>query len=531
MSKNASALLAAVMLISLGGGLLTGCKVGPDYKAIQPELPTHWKFTETEQKISGAEANTAEWWTVFNDPILTGLIDEALKENLSLQAAGMRVMQARSGKVKSWWLLAPAMGVSGQAVHTELSQNVKPDVTIDRGSRKERKVLEAILANAKIPAISVSNHINLYGGSVGAAWEPDIWGGKRRGLEESSAQIDEAIASYDDVVVVLTSEIAANYIELRTIDEKNKVLDTNIAELTRLEKKARARGGDSISDADLANSLLQDARATRVQNETMREIVANTLCVLVGRNPGGLDDRLTEAKAIPQSPETMSVGIPVDLLRRRPDVRMAERAAAAQCARIGRIKATLYPSFSLVGSMGFSSSETSNLLDHSSRTQTYGGLLNWNILSYPFIQEQARIADSMYHEALMDFQNTVLRAAAESQNAIVNVVNTRRESKLLAESAKSANASASKKLAAYEDGGDDFNGSFAALNAQVEQAAKSVDSQGASAIAVVRLYAALGGGWESQVGAPLASEETQAAMRKDTDWWTFGGGRRLKSTR
>jgi outer membrane protein TolC len=518
----------------VAAALTTGCMVGPSYKMPELQMQSHWTAAESPAVIEGAATEPITWWESFEDPVLTGLVKEALDQNLDLEAAGLRIVQARSAKVRAKWLLAPILSLDAGYKKIFFGENVRPEVEVQRGNLATlaSPLAGAVPAGIPVtpPKLEFADDISIYNAGATALWEADLWGGTRRRIRSGSAMQEAMIAQYDNVAVVVVAEVAATYIQLRTLDARIAQLDRNIELLAQL---AGSQGQGSVGEGNrsLAESLLGDSRSRLVDLRTARKQYENALCVLLGSQPGTLGDRLGTDGEIPAPPPEIAIGMPTDLLRRRPDVREAERLAAAQCERIGVVKSRLYPSFRLLGGFGLASSNSSNFFESDSTRGFYGVDLSWNILLYPFIQERVRIEDARYQEALVNFENVVIRAAAEAENSLVGYVNALEKTTHLGESARAAESAAETRLAAALDNPASFDAAFMSLEYRLSQCDKLIEAQGEQSLGMVRLYAALGGGWEVQQGLPLVTDEAKEAMRDRTDWWSFGGKKGLEQTR
>lgn len=521
--------------------LATGCMIGPNHRLAEMRMQSHWTAAESPAVIEGSAEEPAAWWDHFQDPVLSGLVREALSTNLEVEAAGLRIVQARSARSRARWLLAPFTTLNAGYKRIYFSENVRPELEIVPGNvgtvvgNLGAAVAPLVPPGTRAPQIEpprleVANDLEIYSVGAAAVWEPDIWGATRRRIRGKSALVDASVAQYDNISVLVAAETATTYIQLRTLDERIRELSRNIEHLAVL---AQAPGAGEAHEASraLAQSLLEDAQSRLVDLRTARRQYENALCVLLGIQPGMLGDRLGGTGAIPLPPPEIAIGLPSDLLRRRPDVREAERLAAAQCERIGIVKSRMYPSFRLLGGIGLASSSSGDLFSSSSTTAMYGVNVGWNILLYPFIQERVRIEDARYQEALVHFEATVIKAAAEAENALVAYVNALEKTAILAESARNAEAAAQTRAEAARTDPAAFDSAFIALEHRLGQSDKLIAAQGAQSLNMVRLYAAVGGGWEVQEGAALVRDDAREAMRERTNWRTFGGRQRIEQVR
>jgi NodT family efflux transporter outer membrane factor (OMF) lipoprotein len=508
---------------------LSGCMVGPDYVSSEPEMESHWTYSESPKLIEGIPEEPMVWWSTFNDPLLSELIEEALSENLDLKVAGLRVVQSRSSKFRAKMLLAPLAKIGGSASRSYLGENVDTGLGVKRG---DMTFSPGTVSVTEFPEIQRDGHVDVFSVGTTAIWELDLWGKKRRGIKEAAARYEVAVAYYDDVAVVIAAETALTYIQIRTVEARITALEENLQSLEVLIAAKKSGGDDSttLNQRYLAEALQGEFKSRLVDLRMARNQYENALCVLLGSAPGSLTNRLGEGM-IPSPPPQIAVGIPTDLLRRRPDVRYAERMAAAQSERIGKMRAKLYPSFSLLGGIGLAASDTSNLFSGDSSHGMYGAKVDWNILLYPFIQERVRLEDARYEEAMYEFESAVIQATAEVENALVAYIESFEKEKYLSESSTAAFEAVESGMKAAEDSTMGFDGVFTALEYRLDLEDQKIEAVGTKATSMVRLYAALGGGWEVQEGISFVEEETRERMRDRTDWRTFGGAHRLDGTR
>ena len=372
---------------------LTACTtVGPDYEAPDTKLPDSF-VDEDQTEITSESRDLAEWWKVFNDPVLDELIAQSHAENLPLQIAGIRILEARAR-------LGVAVG------------NLYPQQQTLGGS-----VTKTSASDNRANTAPLDLRYNDYSVGLDATWELDIWGKFRRGIESSEATFLASIASYDDVLVTLTAEVANAYVLIRTFEERLKLARQNEAIQQRSYEIAdvRFQGGVTTElDVQQAITLLRTTQAFIPDLETGLRQSKNGLAVLLGRAPGDVDALLGPPErfaVIPTAPPEVAVGIPADLLRRRPDIRQAELQAMSQAANIGVAKADLYPSFALFGTVGLVSSGStdttksgesgSSELFSSDAVEFFGGTgFSWNVLNYGRIKNQVRAQDARYQGLL-----------------------------------------------------------------------------------------------------------------------------------
>jgi NodT family efflux transporter outer membrane factor (OMF) lipoprotein len=361
---------------------------------------------------------------------------------------------------------------------------------------------------------------------VQAAWEIDLWGKFRRSVEAADAQLAASVAGYDDVLVSLTADLASAYIQLRTLEQQLLVAHANV----RVQQEglqiatARFRGGTTDErDVEQARTILASTQATIPQFEQQIEQTKNVIATLIGLPPNPLDEVLGGAKGIPVAPAQVGIGIPADLLRRRPDIRQAEAAAAAQSALIGFQKADLYPSFTLLGTFGFAASDwqqfdLSDIFQARSRTFAVGPSIVWNFLNYGRIENQVRAQDAAFQDALIIYQNTVLVAQQEVENGLVGFRRQQERAQFLSEAARAAQRSLDLAFVQYRAGVTDFTTVLVAEQQLLAQQDALAVTAGAIPTNLVATYRALGGGWQIREDQTFVPPQTIEAMTRRTNW-------------
>lgn len=489
---------------ALGAGILmaSACTtLGPDFETPPAALEAVWN--EQGQVLNAADL-AADWWSLFNDPVLDNLVDSAYRQNLSLQIAGLRIFEARAQLGIAVGQQYPqSQQLNGNLTRVELSENAAnffPNLMDDRYT-------QATLG-------------------LDASWELDFWGRYRRGVESAGASLGASIAEYDNALVSLTAEVARTYVILRTLEERLAIARSNTVTQTRSYKLAEVRfdnGAVSELDPAQALSLLKSTESTLPQLESRIRQTRYALSILLGIPPGDLQAVLQGAGPIPQPPAALDVGVPADLLRRRPDIRRAELQAAAQSALIGVARTDLYPRFALIGSIGVLGSdskrtELGDLFSADSLTYNFGPSVSWNILNYGRVKNQVRVQDARLEAALVNYQNKVLEAAREVEDGLSSYVGGRAQSGYLAESVEAAQRAVDLALLQYREGAVDYQRVLDTQKnlLQVQDTYTSV--RGEVAGALIAVYKALGGGWQIRAGKPFVSDERQKTMRERTDW-------------
>ena len=485
--------------------LFAACAVGPDYEAPAPDTPAAWQLASHSQ-ISTAVADDAEWWKSFNDAALNALVERARSQNLSLHAAGLRILESRA--------------VLGIAEGQRFPQQQQVNAGVNRVEVSE---------NAPNAALGDRSYTDAQL-TFDLTWEIDFWGRFRRGIETAEALLEADMANFADVLIILTAETAQTYISIRLLEERLRLARANEMRQARALEIATAlfdNGATTELDVTQARTILGSTRAVIPRVESSLRQAKNALAVLLGEPPGAVDTMLDGESSIPVAPAEVTVGIPAELLRRRPDIQVAERNLAAQSALIGVAVSDLYPRFGLAGSVGFRSSDASSVIGSSelgdffkseSTTGFLGPFMSWNVLNYGRIKNNIRVEDARFQQLLVSYQNTVLTALAESDNAIVAFLNAKKEAEFLDYSAEAADRSVELAAIQYREGQTDFNRVVVALEAAINQQDQLAQAQGAIASNLVTLYRALGGGWQS-FGDRFVPEETEQEMLERTKYW------------
>lgn len=517
--------------ILLGSTLLcAGCmKVGPDYAQPKTEVSPEW-IEARDARVSTESTDCRAWWEAFEDPVLTGIVERAYRENVSLKIAGVRVLEARA-----------QLGI---AIGNFYPQSQQASGSLDYLGNSERSATAAsALSAASASSASTgtvtdatrstsrrttSPDFTFWQDQIGvsAAWELDFWGKFRRNIESADATLSGAVADYDAALVSLTGDAASAYVQIRTLEKRLAIAHENVTtaeESLRLADIRFQGGTTSELDVQQAKTALYGTQATIPLLESELRQSKNALCVLLGIPPSDLEDVLSGSESIPVPPPQVIVGIPAELLRRRPDIRSAELQAMAQCAQIGFAKAELLPAFSLTGSFGFLSTDlgTFKLSDlASSKAVTYsaGPSFQWNILNYGRITNNVRLQDARFQELLLTYRNTVLQAQKEVEDALTAFLRSQENAEYLAKTAESAKRSLDIATIQYTQGTTDF---LAVLTAQVALLRAQNDlatALGTIASNLVALYRALGGGWQIRLGHEILSPEVKEMMERRTNW-------------
>jgi NodT family efflux transporter outer membrane factor (OMF) lipoprotein len=475
--KNRQAIL---FLITVA---LAGCAVGPDYHPPKTQAPTNW----SEAQLGGT-TNTAvaivEWWKTFNDPELNSLIERAAVANYDLRIADGRLHQARALRLGAVSDLGPTVNGSAGYTDARQSKNSIPFNTSGPGGA----------------AIS-SNYLfqtDLYDVHFDASWEIDVFGGKRRALQQANAMVASAQEDRRDILVSVLAEVARNYIELRNFQQRIAITQKNITAQQDAVDIARSRfkaGLSSELDAKQAEAILATTQAQLPSLETSLKQCAHRLGVLIGKEPGALLVELSPTAAIPPPPAEVPVGLPSDLLRRRPDVRRAERELAASTANIGVQTAELFPKFTLTGVAGFQSFAVSDWFSGGSKYWSAGPTVTWRILDFGHVRSQIQAAKAGSQQSMAIYEKTVLTSCEDVENALVAYANEQVRYHALGDAVAANRASLEFANDRYNKGLADFLNVLDAERSLYQTEDQLADSQGIVSVNLVSLYKALGGGW------------------------------------
>ncbi len=489
---------AALLGLLAFTGLISGCfKLGPDF--LKPEAKVSADWQEPAPGIL-KRGDYREWWKLFKDPTLNRLVDMAYRQNLDLRKAAVRIMEARAQMGVAKGSLFPQQ----QQFGSELAYNKLSEHT---------------------PNISTFSFSGFQAG-FDAVWEVDFWGRFRRGIESADANLNASLLDYDDVLVSLTAETASSYIQIRTFEQRLKLARENIQlqrDSVRITEALLRNGMGSELDVQQAKALLHSTEALLAASEIGLRLSKNALCILLAMPPGQLNGLLGEGQGIPDAPAEIAIGIPADVVRRRPDVRREELKAAAQSALIGVAKADLFPRFSLKGAIGIASTNMSGVdvldaFNMQSLAAKVGPSFSWPILQYGRLKNNVRIQDARFQEALLSYKTTVLRALREVEDAMAGFLRTREQVTSLRQSADASRRAVELSLAQYRDGLEDFT---RVLNSQlflVQQQDRLTHAQGEIARNVIAMYKALGGGWELRQGRDILPVDIKRDMEQRTDW-------------
>ena len=462
--------LSGRLAAGLFAALVGGCAVGPNFHPPRPSVPAAWTGVAAGQKSAASittsqTAQLARWWENFHDPELTALIGQALKANLDVQIAAARLREARASHAVTAGGLWPSLTGSG----SDLRKG-----SADGATQSQFKA------------------------GLDALWEIDIFGGTRRSVEAAGAVVQAARENLHDVQLTLVSEAALDYIQLRAaqeqiaIAEENLKAEQHVAELTRKKFSAGFASGLDTATAD-AQAATTAASIPALETAVRQNIYS--LSVLLARPPADLLNDLAKPGPLPLTPPEIPVGLPSDLIRRRPDIRRAEAQLHAATADIGIAVSDFFPSFSLTGSVGWQSDRLHPLFDAANRQWSFGPQIKWPLLQGGSTIANWRLQQALRDESYLTYQRTVLAALFDVESALVAFANewTRRQSLEQAVASNRHALDLSQKL--YARGEVDFVNVLDAERSLYSSETSLSQSRQSISTDLVALYKALGGGW------------------------------------
>ena len=461
-----------------------GFKVGPNYRKPEAAVAVNW-IDATDKRVRTDSDDVSKWWTVFNDPVLNDLVCDAYHQNLTLKEAGYRVLQARAQLgIAIGELFPQAQSMNGGFLAEASSGQTDPPNSVQRFTHRWD-----------------------YGFSL--AWELDFWGKFRRSIESNRANLQASVADYDDVLVTLLSDMATAYVQYRTAEERiryaleNVKIQNEVLKITKAQTLRLPSSKITRVDLDQAESTLYQTKAAIPELEITLRLANNQMCILLGIPPEQLQAKLGMAP-IPVAPVDVAVGIPADLLRRRPDVRRAERLAAAQCAQIGVAVSDFYPHISIDGTIDYQASRFKNLFRGDALSGSVGPAFRWDILQYGRILNNVRLQDAHFLELVEAYKQSVLNANQETENGLVTFLKAQERYKWQKKSVDAGQSALNTVTEQWKAGVVDFTRVAQLLQNQVVLDDTLAQIQGEIATGLIATYKGLGGGWEIRcTGCPV----------------------------
>lgn len=485
---------ASAMAFAIGFFLTACTALGPDFHEPEVSWLADWEselYSRIEQEAGQAQVDIQVWWQLFDDPVLNRLVDIARLENPSLRIAGLRVLESRA-----------ALGIAGSGRYPQLQQAT------------------GALAYVNTQSSSGSDQsLGSYEAGLTAGWELDFWGRYSRSIESADAAFFASVFNQQNGQVLLIAQVADLYYAYRTILLRIDIANKN----ARIQKRSYEITEALFKSGENAELDLQQAKAQYMA--TLSSIPAleiglaqirNNLCVLLGRPPGNLPELDNEIKALPVVNPAALEEVPAQLLMRRPDIRASASQIAAQSAQVGIAETDLYPSISLFGNLGWSGStpsETANTL-----SLGVGPSFKWNLFDHGRIKNNVRLQDARLQQTIENFQNVVLVAAREIDDAAISVIKTREQKSPQRESTLAAERSLELANTRYLEGYANFQRVLDAQRAAAAQAERELINDSNHISAVISLYRSLGGGWSETPVAELVPQSTRELMESRSDW-------------
>lgn len=466
--------------IALSLGLLAGCSllpsVGPDKPpALRLQLPENWRTPQTAPTLS--TERLADWWHQLDDPILDKLIATALTDSRDLALAQARLRQARASRLQASAAYFPTLSASTAASRNKTSA-----------------------------AIQSSPQRTLYDAGFDASWEIDIFGGTRRAVEAATADLATTQANADNTRVSLVAEVAQNYLDLRSYQQRLRIAQANLrsqSETVQITEWRNQAGLANSSDVEQARTSREQTRASLPDLEIGLTAAENRLTTLLGKNPGALHADLAEPKPLPEVPASLATGIPADVLRQRPDLLAAESTLAAETARVGQTLAQRFPSLNLAGSFGWQAYSTGALGTAGTTLHALTGTLATTLFDGGRLRAAVEIQNAIQEQALISYENSVLTALEEVENALTAhaASHERLEARRAAATAARNAADLTRKL--YESGLTDFQKVLETERTRLTAEDNQAQAEATRLSSLIKLYKTLGGGWQSSRVAQL----------------------------
>jgi multidrug efflux system outer membrane protein len=452
---------------------LTACAVGKNYQEPVTALPSN--FSQAQNALFSNNDVAVSWWQIFQDKQLNALINQSLKHNYDIQAASATLREARE-------------------LYSQAEYNFFPTVTAKASYNEQQRSVGALNNRDFVP-----RDLKLFNMGFDASWELDLFGRIERSVESSRDEMQAQEATLRDVNVSVIAEIARNYFELRGLQNQLAVLKENIDYQSQLLDLIRAKlhnGRGTEFDVVNATAQLDNLRSTAPNLMTTIQSTIHRLSVLTGQIPSALTQELTPVAPLPAAPKTLAIGKPETLLRRRPDIKIAEHLLASSTAKIGVATADLFPKVTFVGNISLESTLISNLVGAGSQSYSFGPRISWAAFDLGRVYARMKAADANAEANLAHYQQTVLNALEETENALNNYNHSLQSQLLLESSAKASEQACKLALLRYEKGASDFSSVLESQLQLVRYQSQLAQNKTTTATTLTALYKALGGGWE-----------------------------------
>ena len=486
-----------------------GCNVGPNYR--RPETPVPAQFaaptrvgaapataptTAPAALVTTRPVEITQWWATLGDEQLNDLVREAVAANHELRLAAGRLREARARLAVAGGAQLPSIDAKGSYTRQRLSETAQPFASVQPGV--------------------LPFEFDLWQLGFDASWELDVFGGTRRSLEAVGADVGAGVEDQRDVLVSVVAEVARNYVELRGSQRELEVTERSLASQRQTVEVTRNQQANGVATQfDVSRAMAQasatEAELPAIENRQWQAI--HRIAVLLGREPNALAKQLSERRPIPVPPAEVPVGVPSELLRRRPDIRRAERELAGATARVGVAVADLFPRFTLNGTVGVQSSDTGELFDWPSRYFNFGPAITMPLFDAGRRRAVIALRQAQQEQSLARYEQSVLRALAETEDAVVALQTEQRRAASLRDSVRSYQDAADLARELYSQGLTDFLGVLEAeRNLYVQQDALARSERAVTTDLIV-LYKALGGGWEVALPDAAGTKPDQQASR------------------
>lgn len=464
---NKSILKLHPIAIILANLLLTACVVGPNYVVPTPALPEKWQNSPENQQPLNPKV-LSSWWTTFNDPLLSQLIERCINGNFDLKKALARISEARGQRNISQTDYFPMINSSGAT-----GENYS-------GSSDKRN--------------------GRYSLGLDASWEIDIFGRIARSVESSQAAMEATEASYQNVIVSLVAEVGLNYVQMRTLQTRLNIAEHNLAAQDNLYNLTDWRWQAGLGSKLDAEQALTSVEQTRAQIPSLKNQIAQNqhqLALLLGVAPASLNAQLNKVQPIPSTSLKIAIGVPADVLRQRPDIRQAERELAAQTAQIGVATAAMYPKLALSGSIGLEAIKASNLFTAAGLVDSVLGRLTFPIFNAGAIRQNIEVQNAKQEQALANYESVVLTALKDVENALVGLVQEQQRLQDLNLAMQASERAMELAQNQFKSGLIDFQNVQQTQRSLLSLQDQYASSQGQITTYMISLYKALGGGWKS----------------------------------
>ncbi len=453
-----------------------GFKVGPNFEEPPAATTAAW-IDAGDKRIASESPRGDDWWNVFQDPSIPVLIETAHRENLDLKTAATRILQAQAQRnIAAGNLFPQSQNLIGDYAYAHLGSGL-----------------------AGLPPGVLPSSFSLWALGFNTSWELDFWGRLRRQIESSNADLGGSVEAYHDALVTLLANVVTNYVQMRTYQQRIAFARRNVEiqkGSLRLAEARLADGKATTLDVKQARSILDQTEASIPPLVIGLRQSTDRLCTLLGQPAQNLMPYFNDGP-IPEVPPTAAVGIPADLLNRRPDVRRALQAAASQCAKVGVAESDFYPQFGVSGFVGFATDDIATIFAGKSFTALILPNFSWKILNYGRVLNNVRYQNAKFRETVFQYQQTVLNAGRETEDALVAFIQYQIQAKSLEDSVKDAEDSVELVQAQYRAGLVDFNRVFTTQSQLVNQQDQLAVARGNIAISLISIYRALGGGWQA----------------------------------